>query len=261
MTEAGDVAAGAAPSESVASFTASVEEILAGSPDGLFNAAVDLGDVGVEQAREVLYRMAAARGVRDAWLNLAYVVLDSGRTDEGVALLGESARAGDPKGAFMYAQELEARGVLDDAARWYARADGVPGADMRRSRVLRALGHDAEALDVLRRAAADDAEAAVELVKHDRALTPDDAVRLLESHRDAGAVDVLIPLSNLYEERGDDDAALSALQASYDAGEPHAALNLGVLLIRTGREDEGREYVREAALRGDELARPWLDEG
>jgi TPR repeat protein len=125
-----DVAAGAVPSRAAASFAASVEEILAGSPDGLFNAAVDLDDAGVEQAREVLYRMAATRGVREAWLNLAYVVLDSGRTAEGFALLGESARAGDPKGVFMYAQELEARGVLDDAARWYARADGVPGAQM-----------------------------------------------------------------------------------------------------------------------------------
>ncbi|MBO3088974.1 hypothetical protein [Cellulomonas dongxiuzhuiae] len=240
------------------SFRESVEQMCTGDPEGIFNAAVDLAEIEKERALEILYTLAAQRGVIDAWLNLAYVVTDSGRVEEGFLLLRESAIAGDPKGAFMYAQELEERSEFSEAEFWYARAGAIPGAPARRARALRALGRDAEALAVLRAAAPEDAEAAIDLVEADSALGLDAAIDLLQRHRAKGASEVLIPLSLLCERRGDFDLATQLLRESVALGEKNASFNLGLTLVQRGQVEEGVRFIRDAAAGGDELASRWL---
>ena len=69
---------------------------LANDPDALYNAANSYREAGMVANAKTLYRRAIDGGVREAYLNLAYILEDEGHRETAADLLASGARAGDP---------------------------------------------------------------------------------------------------------------------------------------------------------------------
>ncbi len=70
----------------------------------------------------------------------------------------------------------------------------------------------------------------------------------------AGEVESMLPLANVLDGEGDAEGAERLYRRAYDLGDAYSAWNLGLLLLRLGRDREAEEWRWRAAQGGDELA-------
>ena len=182
-------------------FPSSVELILSGDPDGLFNAANDLRQISTSEAVEVLYRLAIEQGVKEAYLNYGALLRDINRPMEALVAVREAHEVGDPKAAFALGEMNWAMERYADAIKWLRLAGSNPLVPLRLARWYRALGDEVSAVKVLREGSETSAEAAVEYIHTSNELDLESAINLLEKHLQNGEVDVLIVLADLYSKR------------------------------------------------------------
>ncbi|MFJ5694140.1 tetratricopeptide repeat protein [Arthrobacter sp. NPDC093125] len=235
-------------------FRSSVELILAGDPDGLFNAANDLRLISQSEAIEVLYRLAIEQGVNEAYLNYGVFLRDINRPKEALVQFEKAHAVGDPKAAFALGEtnwEMERHA---EAIKWLRLAGSNAAIPLRLARSYRALGDEESAVKVLREGSETSAEAAVEYIDTTDDLDPESAINLLEKHLQNGEVDVLIPLADLYSKAGNPDKEIELLRRSVAEGEPNALHNLGLALWQSGQTREGRALLKKAAQQGDKLS-------
>lgn len=232
--------------------------ILEGDPGGIFNLANELSRTPRADVVDTLYRLAIARGVVGAPLNYGWFLTREGRHREALAQFTAAHEAGDPLAPFHLGETYWTMGRHRDAVTWLEQAGSREGVALRLARSYRALGDATKAERVLLEAKDRDAEAAVELVTSSGVLARPAAIALLERHLERGAVDVLIPLAELYSRDGDTATEIRLLRRSVEEGEPNAAHNLGLALWRAGRLREGRMLLKEAAARGDRLSQDRL---
>jgi len=235
-------------------FQSSVEMILSGDPDGLFNAANDLRHISTSEAVEVLYRLAIEHGVKEAYLNYGALLRDINRPKEALVQFEKAHEVGDPKAAFALGEmngEMERHG---EAIKWLQLADSNPFVPLRLARSYRALGDEVSAVKVLREGSETSAEAAVEYIQTTNELDLDGSINLLEKHLQNGDVDVLIVLADLYSEAGNPAKEIELLRRSVAAGEPNALHNLGLALWQSGHTREGKILLKKAAQQGDKLS-------
>lgn len=234
-----------------------LEWVLDGDAIGLFNLANELNCGNATDVREAMYRIAVQKGVPEAAFNLGLMLQSQGREDDAISAVEAAHEMGDPQAALWLADCYERRGEIDKALHSARSSTDVEQAPQLLIWILERLGQHSEVADVARRFRLDNASAAVTW-----ALTSsepvEEKIKVLERHLEAGAIDVLIPLANLYQSVGRIDEALSALRESLNAGEPNARYNLGLVLRANGKSDEGRRQIRMAALDGDENAIAWL---
>lgn len=242
------------------SFRESIEAVLSGDADGLFDAANDVLNLRREEIAEVLYTLAIDRGVPEAQYNLGDLLLGDGRIKDAEEVFAVASDRGDVKSAFALAQILEARGDVDAARIHYLRAIELEWTPVRLARVLRGLGCELEAAEVIRSAVERSGEAAVEWIRSNEGLGLADAIALLERHHERGDAMVLIPLANLYEKDGRIEAAECALRESVELGEVNAFFNLAITILeRSGDKIEARRLMKRGAKLGDTCAKQWLD--
>lgn len=235
-------------------FRSSVELILSGDPDGLFNAANDLRQVSTSEAVEVLYRMAIEQGVKEAYLNYGVFLRDIDRPKEALVQFEKAHAAGDPKAAFALGEtnwEMERHA---EAIKWLRLAGSNPAVPLRLARSYRALGDEESAVKVLREGTKTSAEAAVEYIHTTNELDLESAINLLEKHLQNGEVDVLIVLADLYSKTGNPEKEIELLRRSVAEGEPNALHNLGLALWQSGHTREGKALLKKAAQQGDKLS-------
>jgi Flp pilus assembly protein TadD len=252
-SEGGDV--GVAPNSVVDELRGAIENLSAGDGDAFYRlaSAID-GELEIEHVLEVLYRMSIESGcLLGPTRNLANLLSNRGHEAEARVWYRQALEAGDPLASFLMAQSYEADGDLDSARGWYQKDPLNPLVPVRLARVLRAQGNAKRARQVLKEGAAFSPEAAVEWVAQGR-ISNAEAIELLERHLREGAVDVLIPLADLYEKAGRRADAEGALRWSLESGEPNAAHNLALFLWENGREQEGVELWVQAANAGDAMA-------
>lgn len=173
--------------------------------------------------------------------------------ENAVEMYGEAYDRGDVRGACAVGQALEQLGDLAGAREWYGRALSVPETPSRLARVLRALGEDDEAWQVLRDGRDVSWEAAVDYAL-DRRVPDGEAVALLESHLRRGNVDVEVTLAGFYEDAGREVEAERPLRDAAGRGDTHAMTNLGVFVDERGHRAEAIGLWKASAEQGDELA-------
>lgn len=235
-------------------FRSSVELIMSGDPDGLFNAANDLLEISKPEAVEVLYHLAIEGGVKEAYLNYGTLLRDINRPQEALVQFEKAHAAGDPKAAFALGElnwDMERHA---EAIKWLRLAGSNPFVPLRLARSYRALGDEDSAVKVLREGSQTSAEAAVEFIHTTSELDLDSAIRLLQKHLDNGAVDVLIVLADLYSKAGNQEKEIELLRRSVAEVEPNALHNLGLALWKSGRTREGKALLKKAAQQGDKLS-------
>lgn len=214
--------------------------------------------------QELLLKFAAENGsVEELWA-LADFYEENGRFKKYVKCLEKAYELGHDEAAMYIGQEHFFRAKsLDGKARrreykkaleWFAKVPEFPSVPLKVALAHLAVGHREDAYEVLLENKDRDAEAAVEAV-HRNIVPEDEAIALLESHLENGALDVLIPLADLYLEAGRTADARAALERSYEAGEPHARVNLGYVLWDEGNHDRAIELWQEAKLDNDKLAK------
>jgi len=202
-------------------FRSSVELILSGDPDGLFNAANDLTRVSKSEAVEVLYRLAIEQGVKEAYLNYGLFLRDINRPKDALVQFEKAHAVGDPKAAYLLGEtnwEMERHA---EAIKWLRLAGSDTYVPLRLARSYRALGDEESAVKVLREGSETRAEAAVEYV-HSKAGNPEKEIELL--------------------------------RRSVAEGEPNALHNLGLALWESGQTREGKALLKKAAQQGDKLS-------
>lgn len=232
--------------------------ILEGDTGGIFNLANELSRTPGADVVDTLYRLAIVRGVAEAPLNYGWFLTREGRHREALSQFTAAHEAGDPLAPFHLGETYWTMGRHRDAVTWLEQAGPRDGVALRLARSYRALGDAAKAEQVLLEAKDRDAEAAVELIATTGVLIRPAAIALLESHLERGAVEVLIPLAELYSCGGDTATEIRLLRRSVDEGEPNAVHNLGLALWRAGHLREGRALLSEAAARGDRLSQDRL---
>ena len=235
-------------------FRSSVELILSGDPDGLFNAANDLTRVSKSEAVEVLYRLAIEQGVKEAYLNYGLFLRDINRPKDALVQFEKAHAVGDPKAAYLLGEtnwEMERHA---EAIKWLRLAGSDTYVPLRLARSYRALGDEESAVKVLREGSETSAEAAVEYVHTTNELDLESAINLLEKHLQNGAVDVLIVLADLYSKAGNPEKEIELLRRSVAEGEPNALHNLGLALWESGQTREGKALLKKAAQQGDKLS-------
>lgn len=229
----------------------SIEMVLDGDPDGLFNTANDLQKMGKTDIIETLYLMAIERGVNEAYLNLGLFLNGLGRIKEAIPHYRRAFELDDPNAAVALGQAYFEIGKYADAVRWLKTAGTNPNAALCLAKSYRALGDITSATQALHEGSRYSHEAATELVTTTDELDTEAAIRLLERHLADGAIDVLIPLANLYATAGNREKEIELLRRSVAAGEPFARHNLGVALSQAGESKEGFALLRQAAAAGD----------
>ncbi|MFE5839324.1 tetratricopeptide repeat protein [Arthrobacter sp. NPDC056493] len=235
-------------------FRSSVELILSGDPDGLFNAANDLRQISKSEAVEFLYRMAIEQGVKEAYLNYGVFLHEMDRSKEALVQFEKAHAVGDPKAAFALGEtnwEMERHA---EAIKWLRLAGSHPAVPLRLAMSYRAMGDEESAVKVLREGSETSAEAAVEYIDTTNELDLESAIRLLEKHLQNGEVDVLIMLAVLYSKAGNPDKEIELLRRSVAEGEPNALHNLGLALWQAGHAREGKALLKKAAQQGDKLS-------
>ena len=235
-------------------FRSSVELILSGDPDGLFNAANDLRQISTAEAVEVLYRLAIEQGVKEAYLNYGALLRDINRPKEALVQFEKAHEVGDPKAAFALGELNWATERYADAIKWLRLAGSNPLVPLRLARSYRALGDEVSAVKVLREGSETSAEAAVEYIHTSNELDLESAINLLEKHLQNGEVDVLIVLADLYSKAGNPEKEIELLRRSVAEGEPNALHNLGLALWQSGHTREGKALLKKAAQQGDKLS-------
>ncbi|MEV8177303.1 Tetratricopeptide repeat-containing protein [Cellulosimicrobium aquatile] len=246
-----------APAEAAASALADLRSAVGhlhpDDPAELVAIADDLRALGSPAAAVPFYEAAVEQGVPGAVYRLGVAHHEAGDAAEAFRCFELAGLAGDALGAFMAAQVAAERGDLHAARRWYELAQGVEGAAVRLAQVLAELGERDAADDVLAATSGESWEAAVELVRSG-ALTPDDAVALLEGWAGTGEARVAATLADLYVRAGRGPDAEDLLEQAALAGEPTARTSLGVLRLRAGRVAEAMALWHEAAAQGDPQA-------
>jgi tetratricopeptide (TPR) repeat protein len=235
-------------------FRSSVELILSGDPDGLFNAGNDLRQVSTSEAVEVLYRMAIEQGVKEAYLNYGVFLRDIDRPKEALVQFEKAHAAGDPKAALALGETNWEMQRHPEAIKWLRLAGSNPAVPLRLARSYRALGDEESAVKVLREGSETSAEAAVEYIHTTNELDLESAINLLEMHLQNGEVDVLIVLADLYSKAGNPEKETELLRRSVAEGEPNALHNLGLALWQSGHAREGKALLKKTAQHGDKLS-------
>lgn len=244
---------GQADEDVQAGFRESIEDAGFTDPVGLYNAANDLQRMSKADAIEVLYVLVIEAGVTEALLNYGTFLWGAGRLHDALVPLLKAHEAHDPGAAPTLGQIYLELNEPDEAIGWFHRAGDHPAVPVRLAYAHRARGDEQAALAVLHAGKDTNPEAAVELV-----LTGDldtaEAISLLEHHVDAGHLDVLVPLANLYGQTHQKTREIAALRRAVAAGETHAVHNLGLVLWEAGHRQEGRSLLTAAARDGDQLA-------
>jgi tetratricopeptide (TPR) repeat protein len=235
-------------------FRSSVELILSGDPDGLFNAANDLLEISRPEAVEALYRLAIEAGVKEAYLNYGSFLRDINRPKEALVQFEKAHAVGDPKAAYFLGETNWEMQRHREAIKWLLLAGNNPYVPLRLARAYRALGDEDSAAKVLREGSQTSAEAAVEFIHTTSELDLESAISLLQKHLDNGAVDVLIVLADLYSKAGNQEKEIELLRRSVAEGEPNAMHNLGLALWQSGHTREGKALLKKAAQQGDKLS-------
>jgi tetratricopeptide (TPR) repeat protein len=235
-------------------FQSSVEMIQSGDPDGLFNAANDLRQISKSEAVEVLYQLAIAHGVNEAYLNYGTLLHDMNRSKEALVQFEKAHAAGDPNAAFALGEVNWEMGRHTEAIKWLQLAGSNPFVPLRLASSYRATGDELSAVKVLREGSETSAEAAVEYIQTTKELDLDSAINLLEKHLQNGEVDVLVVLADLYSKAGNAAKEIELLRRSVEAGEPNALHNLGLALWQSGNTREGKTLLKKAAQQGDKLS-------
>ncbi len=241
-----------AAASALADLRSAVGHLHPDDPAELVAIADDLRALGSPAAAVPFYEAAVSRA-SGAVYRLGVAHHEAGDAVEAFRCFELAGLAGDALGAFMAAQVAAERGDLHAARRWYELAQGVEGAAVRLAQVLAELGERDAADDVLAATSGESWEAAVELVRSG-ALTPDDAVALLEGWAGTGEARVAAALADLYVRAGRGPDAEDLLEQAALAGEPTARTSLGVLRLRAGRVAEAMALWHEAAAQGDPQA-------
>jgi tetratricopeptide (TPR) repeat protein len=234
-----------------------LESALNGDSDAIFNIGAGVDEKSLENFRRAAYAVASRHGVGEAAFNLGILFEAQGKNGKARKAMERAASLNEPQAPLWLGYNSEQEGDLLDALKWYSRSTDVTQAPLCMARVLRKLGREAEALDVLYQARRASPEIAVEWA------TASDSprrerVELLEQYAKSGEKSVLIPLANLLTDEGRVDEAVSALRQSVASGEPNAGHNLGVTLFEAGHREDGIVEIRKAAHDGDQLAVNWL---
>lgn len=231
-------------------------------PEALFNAANSYREVGETDLAEKFYRRAIAAGEKDSYLNLAGLLESENREAEARSILLAGMEAGDRASVMQYSSNISeddprkaislltplANDEEEFATLVLARAhESLDRQSPIVERLLKSIPHSDEA--VLRLAAYYSANGRLA-----------EAQGLLEELLARGYRDAAVPLGNILQDsRSDPEGAEAAYAKGAHLGEEYARFNLGELLVRLGREGEGMEHIRRAALAGDALAIKWLD--
>ncbi|GAA1979595.1 hypothetical protein GCM10009718_15490 [Isoptericola halotolerans] len=242
-----------------------IREALEGLPSqlaaALFDVANDLRRLDVRpDVVEAFYLAAIHHGENDSYLNLGNLYAENDDHAKALEAYRASWRHGDAKGAFMAAQALESEGSLEEARDAYTfAAVQFPEASYRLARVLDAMGEHERAAEVLEGSAESSWESAVDLALG--ASKPvEEAIALLERHRDRGESEVAVTLGLLYERAGRDADARETWRRAAETGDAFAATNLGLALDDDGDRTEAVTWWRFAAQRGDEKAAELLED-
>lgn len=237
-----------------ANFRSSVEQILGGDPDGLFNAANDLLRISESEAVETLYLLAIEHGVTGAYLNYGWFLRDRNRPEEALVLFEKAHDLGDRKAAFYLGETYLELDKYLEAIKWLRRSSWTTYVPLRLARAYRGVGDELSALEVLRDGMQTSSEAARELIHTTDELDLQASIDLLERHLSGGDTDVLILLAELYSKAGKPEKEIELLRRSVAEGEPNALHNLGLALWNSGQAREGRAVLKKAAQRGDKLS-------
>lgn len=239
---------------------------LPNNPDAWFNAANSYAAIGDLPRATQWYRRAIASGVREAYLNYGQLLLNRGRRRKAIEAFREGAKRGDYGSAVAYAIELNADGKRTRAIALSRRL--LDADDPRSSWAATVLADNLLALDpssdeavrLLERALPDDPSAA-SVLRTRLGGTPreDLAIRLLETALSDGHMNAAVPLGRLYEDKHHLPDAERAYKEGASLGDRNSLHNLGTLMVKSGRPEEGRQAIKQAAEAGDHLAKAWLE--
>lgn len=242
-----------------AEFEEWLEAALRGDADAIFNIGAGVSKKSVEDFRRAAYAVAAHKGVAEAAFNLGLLFEEQGKVKKARQAMERAASLNEPQAVLWLGYDAEVSGRLIEALDWYARSQDVKQAPLHIARVLRELGREGEAIEVLYRARMESAEIAVEWAIGSSSQASE-RIELLERYAATGEQSVLIPLANLLVEEGRTEEAVEALRRSVAQNEPNARHNLGVTLYEAGCQADGLAEIRRAARDGDMLAVDWLDD-
>lgn len=192
--------------------------------------------------------------------------------DPGLGRLEEAAGTGDPGAMLQWGVHVRAAGRISEGTGWVERSAATGHREaVRRLASLRARDGDLDEAERLLRddAALDDVDAGergglTALGEFLRGRRPAQAVPVLE--RLAGLGDVWAPLhlARLHRRAARGDAAEHwlrfAVEASTEASRT-ATVELGILLLEQGRDDEAEPFLRAAEGYGSDFHLAWLLEG
>lgn len=230
-----------------------LRRITSATPEEFFNVANDLRALGCDAAAVPFYEKAVAAGVAEAIYNLALLHHECGDVAQAREGFLRASDEGDPKGAFMAAQILEACGEAEGAALHYARALELPETPVRLARVLRTLGMTDEADRVVEESMSTSWESAVEFALREDTST-EDGLAVLDRFWTEGNKQVAVTMALLLEEAQREDDAEAVLLVAAEMGDLHALTNLGSFWCDNGDLEAARRAWHTAAQRGDNLA-------
>jgi tetratricopeptide (TPR) repeat protein len=223
----------------------------------LANLLVDHLDDPVEAERE--YRVLVAAGDAVAMFNLGLLCVAQGRNDEAVELFREASERGDGEASEHLADLLAESGAPADASRAYQLAvdQGNDGARIELALHLARQGDVDGARHAFRQAIDDAVPDAVNsygtwLADRGQAA---EAEALYRDALDDGDASVWRNLGNLLaDDASRREEALTAYLTAIVHGDEGAWVNVGVLLAEMGRLDEAVHVLKQAAADGDSFA-------
>lgn len=236
-----------------------LEGALLGDAEAIFNIGAGISKKSVANFRLAAYSVASRRGVAEAAFNLGLLLDAQGKSKKARKAMERAASLNEPQAVLWLGHDAEVSGRPLEALDWYSRSQDVKQAPLLTAQVLKDLGREDEAIEILYSARMESAEIAVEWALSSPS-SASERIELLERYAALGEQSVLIPLANLLVEEGRTEEGIEVLRRSVAQNEPNARHNLGVTLYEAGRQADGLAEIRRAARDGDMLAVDWLDD-
>ncbi|WP_326587272.1 tetratricopeptide repeat protein [Streptomyces sp. NBC_01294] len=223
-------------------------------PSELVRIALAVREMGLSRLAVLLGSEAARKGITDAYLVVAEVLIVTGRIEESLAWYERAVQAGDREALHSAASFLKQADRLPQAMAWYERAASAGDREslFSMAATLVGLGRLEEALDWCERAAEQNAGdllwVADTLADHGYL---DEALPWYERAVDAGETSALIWAADSLAAAGRLDMALTRYEKAAETGHSGALARGGNVLVAHGRLDEALTWYERAVDAGD----------